>query len=1017
MRFAERVVVTPSNASSSTLYRADATNGSAAVVDDQPFGRVGEIFATTPGDLGVTTGMAFVGGELYGVSDAGFFYKIDIATGQASNVVSRGQSFSGLTEGPQNLEGGRFANILFAVTSAGNILALDIAGNLQAEFSGGATSASMGTTSVGIAFSPLDFNLWHPTKQRGADAGHGINTTFDGSRSMQVAGGASFYFGFESWAPEPAYFEYDINAQYGIQTELVHQELTSNPIFGAGNNYDLPGGAFGSLQTNSFSLADYDFADKPTVYFNYYLETEDTQLGQRYARHARMLISPDGGATWELLATNNSVRSLTAELPLFPSASVTASTDPRQQVQELFDNTGGWRQTRVDLSNYAGSSDVRIRFDFSTAGALVDQPGDPSRFGNLSKATRGLANNFEGFYVDDIIIGFAERGEMVTAAPAESTFFTLPPNPNPSDPSQILVGNYQLEIRRGTEYAQTKSGTGPDIIHFQTFDTNDRLVGELRRLGDSNQHRDQGQILLANNRIDQSLEFGIFVDAGARDADDSLTRPGGVRQLPTVNNQRLVTGVKIENNIVSNFGVGGILYSGDPNLGTDPLAPTPFGRIMNNTVYGGDAARGTGIIVTENASPTILNNIVSNTVNGVFIDASSRTTVVGANLFSRNISNGVIGDNAIVLQPTDPLFVDAANDNFYLAANARAVDSSLNLIADRPTFVAVNSPLGIPQSPILAPDRDLFGQLRIDDPSQDPPPGLGSNIFKDRGAVERADFLGPFIQLLSPLDNDTTGVDLNPDTTEVLVDELLNDEIRILISDVGIGIDESSITSTAVTVDFDGRPLVSGAEYTFIYLSNERTIVLRDLPANDVGRSTYEIQFDNTPGGIGDLAGNLLSPNQLSGETMFTVVVGLQPEAFDDRETVDEDGVVFIDVLSNDQSFGAPLNPNSIQITTLPSSGLATVVNGQIRYQPSEDYVGGDSIEYLVFDDDGRLSNSATVSITVKPVNDAPVISTVQMDALESDDPEWHRAHELRCARTGNGHRRVRVANAPCHFH
>ncbi len=101
---------------SSTLYRANDANGSAAVAQGQPWGRRGEIFAVTPGDLGVTTGMAFAGGVLYGVSDRGFFYQISTATGQASNVVSLGQSFSGLTEGPQNLEGGRFQNILFAVT-------------------------------------------------------------------------------------------------------------------------------------------------------------------------------------------------------------------------------------------------------------------------------------------------------------------------------------------------------------------------------------------------------------------------------------------------------------------------------------------------------------------------------------------------------------------------------------------------------------------------------------------------------------------------------------------------------------------------------------------------------------------------------------------------------------------------------------------------------------------------------------------------------------------------------------
>ncbi|MFN9293829.1 MAG: hypothetical protein ACK6EB_37595, partial [Planctomyces sp.] len=41
-------------------------------------------------------------------------------------------------------------------------------------------------------------------------------------------------------------------------------------------------------------------------------------------------------------------------------------------------------------------------------------------------AHRGIGNFFEGFYIDDIIIGFAERGEMVTNAPAGSNFIDNP---------------------------------------------------------------------------------------------------------------------------------------------------------------------------------------------------------------------------------------------------------------------------------------------------------------------------------------------------------------------------------------------------------------------------------------------------------------------------------------------------------------------------------------------------------------------------------------------------------------
>ena len=83
----------------------------------------------------------------------------------------------------------------------------------------------------------------------------------------------------------------------------------------------------------------------------------------------------DGGLTWTLLATNNhSARVQNVypgyELPDHPSVSSRMSLAPGQVVQELFDNTDGWRQARIDLGEYAGESNIQLRFDFATAGTM-----------------------------------------------------------------------------------------------------------------------------------------------------------------------------------------------------------------------------------------------------------------------------------------------------------------------------------------------------------------------------------------------------------------------------------------------------------------------------------------------------------------------------------------------------------------------------------------------------------------------------------------------------------------------
>src|SRR4029079_14145159 len=101
---------------------------------------------------------------------------------------------------------------------------------------------------------------------------------------------------------------------------------------------------------------------------------------------------------WIELATNNSIKSTpnsaNAELPAYVTASggIYKGDRVNQRVQELFDPAGvpivppryvtndfdqpapttalQWRQARVDLGDLAGKSNIRLRFDFSTAATM-----------------------------------------------------------------------------------------------------------------------------------------------------------------------------------------------------------------------------------------------------------------------------------------------------------------------------------------------------------------------------------------------------------------------------------------------------------------------------------------------------------------------------------------------------------------------------------------------------------------------------------------------------------------------
>ncbi len=429
-----------------------------------------------------------------------------------------------------------------------------------------------------------------------------------------------------------------------------------------------------------------------------------------------------------------------------------------------------------------------------------------------------------------------------------------------------------------------------------------QLVVNDDRFGDQNVQRDQGQILIQSNQIRNSANFGVLIDAGPRSGAGNTSHQGPPRLLFEENTQRLAPGVVVKNNVISYNRAGAILYSGDDRPAGQPESSVPFGRIINNTLVGGRPTEltelqenrplGVGVQVEQNVSPTILNNIVANFTIGISVDATSQSTVVGGNVYQTNTANSNVGlgDFPIVLGPSEALFVNRDEGNFNLAAGSKAIDSSIDSLRDRPALVFVSQPLGVAVSPILAPAMDVTGQLRVDDPSVDTPSGLGSNVFKDRGALDRADFLGPTAALLNPLDNDANGSDLNPTLTVVQTnnssirsfDLQLNDGVTETGRQAGTGVANGTVTRDAVRISRDGVQLLEGIDYIFSYDATGRVIRLTPLTGVWEPGRVYVVTLDNSINGIRDLAANRLQPNQTQGTTSFTIAIGGEDQDFGD---------------------------------------------------------------------------------------------------------------------------------------
>ncbi|MEZ5863072.1 MAG: Ig-like domain-containing protein [Geminicoccaceae bacterium] len=185
----------------------------------------------------------------------------------------------------------------------------------------------------------------------------------------------------------------------------------------------------------------------------------------------------------------------------------------------------------------------------------------------------------------------------------------------------------------------------------------------------------------------------------------------------------------------------------------------------------------------------------------------------------------------------------------------------------------------------------------------------------------------------------------NDDTATTTEDRAL--AINVIANDTDA--DGDRLTVTAIT----GEPANGTAEI----VNNQ----IRYTPNADFnGEDTLTYSVDDGQGG--------------TAEAVLTIQVSPlndAPVATADEATTDEDTPVTIDVLANDTD----IDGDGLTVTTAGGARLGTVAiaddGSSLTYTPKADANGTDTFTYTVTD--GALRSTATVTVTVNPVNDAPV--------------------------------------------
>jgi large repetitive protein len=143
-------------------------------------------------------------------------------------------------------------------------------------------------------------------------------------------------------------------------------------------------------------------------------------------------------------------------------------------------------------------------------------------------------------------------------------------------------------------------------------------------------------------------------------------------------------------------------------------------------------------------------------------------------------------------------------------------------------------------------------------------------------------------------------------------------------------------------------------------------------PATGVISGTIDRSASQLAGGAYSVTVTASDGNGGTVSTTFTwTVENPGPTATNDTAITNEDTPVTVPVLSNDSDPDA--DPLTVTNAAAPNGTVVINANGTITYTPNANFTGTDTITYAISDGQGGTS-TAIVTVTVNPVNDAPVV-------------------------------------------
>ena len=177
--------------------------------------------------------------------------------------------------------------------------------------------------------------------------------------------------------------------------------------------------------------------------------------------------------------------------------------------------------------------------------------------------------------------------------------------------------------------------------------------------------------------------------------------------------------------------------------------------------------------------------------------------------------------------------------------------------------------------------------------------------------------------------------------------------------------EDTSINITLAGSDPEGESLT----YTILEVNNA-TVTLNGNVAN----YTPDTNFNGTDT-FTYYANDGTSDSNIATVTMTVSAEDDDPNTQNAAATTDEDVAVELQLTAEEYDGDS----YSFGIISQPTNGSVSLDGVNATYSPNQDYNGTDSFTFEATDDTGRMMNVGTASITINPVNDAPVLVTTSV--------------------------------------